>query len=535
MRKLILCFGISIMMGSIAMGTLVANTVSHRFERVLHTFQEMVEQKVLKKNYHYAYNPLTLFYRGVSIACNDFAAIEQDFLAGTFADHKNINTKFEALCRTIVDIDKMLYKPSNLRPRHIRWLNDASSQLGKAARTLPSKTIQNFAMTMNRDVLPHCARYIGTGFEHMRDFLVHRPWEFFKRNWWWTIPTTAAGAKIAWDALNFPEDQRQNPTDWNTRANNQPDSSWYKKLVSLIAGGMFASKLAKGYTKMDGHTYVGHPIGLEQPAGAQEAQYKQYEQRIVRGDDGRVIGDPQQVEVDPYRFQRNYLRRVITQLPCLRQKGMNCGFHSLYNAVCIATRNYAGLVDPATFQGHLRAWQTFLNQDQARAARIRRASGFIGVDDMEEIIRNFDYFAPIRRNAPQRMDQNNGGVPVLNHLQNNVSIIFDLNGLEAIFQRPQDNAAVLLAGNHNHVLSNIDRFRNHNAHQQTIIVNLGYIFNGYSRGAHWFVMEIEHDPASQTDFVLITESTAQDYRKREIIDRVYRLFRTDRANGDLPQ
>ena len=530
-----------------------SSTSSEKLDRVLQSMQTVVEKQVVRKKRHslapkHNYNPLTPFYQGVGNACCDFASIENEVTAGAFAGHEAVHKNFQTLCDTITKIDSVLHKPENLRPRHIRWFQDAVRQFAKAASAIEKKVrnqedlqlihrIQDFTRIMNRDVFPHCARYVGTGFEHLRDFLIHRPAEFLKRNWWWTIPVAVAGTKITWDTITFAENQKQDPKDWNLKTNDQPNSSCYTKLLSLLAGGFFAAKFKDGYTKMDGHTFVGAPIGTEYPAEQLQAEYKQYRRELERDENGLVIGDPRQVAIEPFQFDRHYNQRIITQLPAVTQSGCDCGLHSLYNAVCLATGRYADLVNRQKFEQHLRAWKNHVYQAEAAQKGVRPTSisRFLGTSELETLIQNFPFFARIRRNQRQRLEnQLFGGAAVYNYLQNNVSVIFDLNGLEGIFRnRNQNDLAPILgaaAGGHNHTLWNIDRFRNHNAHRQVIIVNDGHMVNGFARGSHWFAIVIEYDQATNTDHIIITESMSEDYRKQEIIKRVYRLFRTDRLN-----
>lgn len=520
-------------------------TISEQFETVLEDLKTAVEKQALKKESG-SYNSLAMFYQSISTASNHFEKIEQSLSTGALANQKKIHANFENLCTTIVKIDKTPYKASNMRPRHIRWLANCISQLGKAATALRNKrlnqadlnlinTIINFAKTMVFYVLQPCSRYIGTGFEQAQDLLVHRPYEFLTRNWWWAIPATAAGAKLVWDASSFAKNQKQDPRDWDLNANVQPECSWYKRLVSVVAGSVLATKFSDGYIKMDGYIPVGFPVGLEKAAETHGAEYEQYEQQFERDSNGSVIGDPKQVKIASHNFQRNYLRRVITQIPALRQSGLDCGFHSLYNAVCLATENYAGLVNRTTFNERLLEWKTLLRQQNA-LAQARGATTFIGVDQMETIIQGSEYFVPVRRNQQQLLNQD-GENPIYNYLNDNISIIFDLNGLEAIFSRnPAENRDILLAGDNNHVLHNIRQFRQDPVRhgRQVIVVNDGYMRNGYAHGAHWFAMVIKHNSDNQTDSIQITDSIGSDYRKRSIINRVYRLFRTDRNNQDLP-
>jgi len=531
---------------------------SNRFEQILHTIKNAVEEQVLIKN-KYNYNPLDFFYKGIESACNDFSIIENEFISGAFVGHNTIHENFKKLCTTITKIDSILYKPLNLRPRHIRWLKDNILQFARTAAAIEKKVtnqadfkliyiIQDFAKTINFSIFPYCLRYIGSSFEHLRDLSIHRPFEFLKKNWWWTIPTAAVATKVAWNALNFPENQKQDPKDWTMQTNDQPHDSWYKKIISLVAAVVFASQLKDGYIKMDGHTYVGKPLGLEEHEETHNAEYKQYKTELVRGEDETVIGDPKQVGIDPFRFERHYNKRIITQLPVLSQSGADCGFHSLYNAVCLKIKRYKDLVNRQKFEEMRRAWKTYLFRNEANKKNIEpnTISRFLTADELESLIQNrdFQFFAHIRRNQRQQLN-NQDGQAVYNFLQDNVSIIFDLNGLEAIFRNRDgldenllnNNTNELIgilgaaAGGHNHTLWNINRFRNYNANRQVIIVNEGYIQNGYSNGAHWFAMVIEYDPTANTDHLLITESMSNDYRRNNIIKRVYQLFRTDRSNN----
>jgi len=543
-----------------------APRTAHSFKRVLQVIERSVVSQLMerknspKKNF----NPVEIFTEGVINASVEFETIEDEISMERLAEHSKIEASFKKLSDTIAALDKISFRPTRLKPRHIRNLTRDITALGKSAQVAEKnarseaefsliRLIQTFSRTMHTQVLPLCHRYFGTGLEHMADFFVHRPWEFVKRNWWWTVPLAIAGGKVAWDTISYPENARVNPEEWVPRENGNPEMSWYKKIIGVLASGALISKFNDGYTKMNGHTYVGQPIGAELPARVNNnARYKRYEMRIKRKEDGTVDGDPEQVEVDPYQFTRTYKERVITQLPCLRQSGVDCGLHTLYNLTCLARGRHQDLVNRGFFRENMHAWKQHLFGPQLtrklekrfckeKAKKLgmekaKRESAFLSVDQLESVIQQFDFFRPIRRNQRQQVSQHGGNNAVYNYLQDNVSLVGNLAELEGIFRnnnRVELQNIVLAQGSHNHAIRNIDRFRNHNAHRQIIIVNEGTEGRFATRGYHWFAMAIEHNPNTDTDHIIITESMNNDYRKRRIIERVYHLFRTDRAEQNL--
>lgn len=501
----------------------VGSLYSEAFDRILISIQEAVEQKTLRRGSNY--NPLASFYQGIGDAANDFALLEDEFQENAFENIPSMKEAFKKLCKTIATIDRSVKTSADIKPRHIRWIKDDLADLSKRAIATQKKVdnredfnlIPVIRRLNNNQAFSYSSTYVGSGLDKLGDVLIHRPWEFFKRNWWWNIPVLAGAAKVYWDAKNYPDNNKQDPENWNLETTGQPESNWYKKLLSLAALSFFGSRFHDGFIKMNNTMHLaGEPIGREAPAYRDEnVSYNQFRGEIIlAGGEYREIN-------------RDYNRRIITQLPCLRQEGLDCGYHALYNALCFATQDYAALVNRELFDETLMGWKDILQANEARWADIERHGGQIEQQDMGIIARLSGDCDAIRR---QDWDEDQNPAPEVSPFDDDISVIADINGVEGIFQTEILGGVINNEYMHR-LLRNIHRFRNgHN--RQVIMVNLGNLnARGHSNGVHWIAMVLEYNPATQTDHILIGESTGSDYRTRRIIKRVYQLFRTD----PLPQ
>jgi len=330
-------------------------------------------QQVAEKNMS---EPMQNILRySISAAQKDFLLIAQSLEAGQFESLDPKSTKkilkaFEALHKIVSKIKNT----KKLKPRHVRWFAGALQNLENSIKSIKTNSLTTemlsgltkiafFCQTMRDKVCWFLAGQIGTRFEKIRDFLVHRPFEFYKRNWWWTVPTTLATAKVSWDSYWLADNSRVPVDRWNLRTQEGPPSpSWYKLFLTMVAGSLFASKFKDGFVKSGG-VYVGKPVGASKNRPEANVLISRVELERENDDSGQV----NQRRVREVRHLTVLGEYIVRQLPGLGQWWTcDCGYYALYNALCLKTDNLAGLVDREAFDIRLRRWIEIVRENARR-------------------------------------------------------------------------------------------------------------------------------------------------------------------------
>ena len=191
-------------------------------------------QQVAEKNMS---EPMQNMLRySISTAQKDFFLIAKALEQGQLESSKKVLKAFESLHKIVSKIKNT----KKLKPRHVRWLSGAIQNLENSLKSVKTDAISAetaallvqialFCQAMRDKVCWFLAEEIGTRFEKIRDFLMHRPLEFYKRNWWWTVPTTLATAKVSWDSYRYADNARVSVDRWNLRTQEEaPSPSWYR-------------------------------------------------------------------------------------------------------------------------------------------------------------------------------------------------------------------------------------------------------------------------------------------------------------------
>lgn len=257
------------------------------------------------------------------------------------------------------------------------------------------------------------------------------------------------------------------------------------------------------------------PIYL--PEKQEFVEWPQYEDFIV-GTEGNSY--MRREFVGNISFTRRYLNRVIIPMQSFSQLGNTCGLCTLFGAAQLVLNQ--DLLDIESFKSFLDQAQKTLLKHPEKAIPIKNNSMFMYEDDLEWLIKTCDACKPLRRIYGIKKYDSNAKKYVYNYLEDDISII-GLEQLENIFERPLENSEILNSGiNHiDHAINNIERFRSRKSDRQIIMVNIN--------GNHWILVVMEYDEKNDEDIVYFADSLGVD--RKGIIDRIYRIFRTDPIPG----
>ena len=489
-------------------------------------------QQVAEKNMSEPMKNMLRF--SISTVRKDFLFISQALDAGQLESAKKVEKSFKSLHKIVSKIKSS----KKLKPRHVRWLSKSIQNLENSLKTVDPKTldiattllltrIASFCQTMRDKVCWFLSEQIGTRFEKIRDFLVHRPFEFYKRNWWWTVPTTLATAKVSWDSYRYAGNNRIPVGQWNLRTQEGArNKAWYKVLLSTIAGSLFASKFKDGFVKSNG-VYVGEPVGAPHNYEQDVRWPIRAEVSVIEGN--ARIGEPQPIETGRTRQILRDVNVVVTSIPTLSQQGTDCGFHAIYNAVCFAQEDFDLMLNRNLFDQRLATWKNFLAQRHME-------TNFLHSQEMEAVINNFDFFQPTLR---QEQNQNE-----------NVSIIEGVWQLESALYGAQYDEYQIASNQVDNLIEDVERLRQeedpehlrfverHNnnwGERPEILQNIRNFRAGQSQiiilhtgAAHWLALRMERGDDGEPDHILVADSAWNvDRSHSNLIRRIYHLFRTD--------
>lgn len=472
-----------------------------------------------------------IFDNGIEQAIKKFNDIANE-IEDCFLEHKKIHKKFEQLCKTIVLVSNKIAKASSVKPWHINRLKTNIDDFCKSVEKVADKVwtpkekkfvylVQEFSEIMNRRVYFYLLENVGTKFEKLQEKFLYKPMRFYWRNKYVTIPATTAAillTKATWDARQYSKECRQhlstppNPDSWDVHTVTEPTKEKkgiWKGFVVGLAGILFSKLLAggDGFVMTTDGRFVNEPIGTKIPdcdkkQVAWGGQFREDQQR-----DERDIVEFVRTDLPGYEFERSFENLSITQLPCIRQSGVDCGYHALYNAVCLFNADYRGLVfrDEHNFDKQLEDWKAYLQQ---KGERVRNGLDAVHVGDL---VNHFDFFALIKR-----LGAGEGEIDIF---VDNVSLVGNLNQLIGQFRRNAGDNNPLFQS----IFQNMQRFRNDSANNpQVIILHTG--------GYHWIALKIERNRDNTGDHMIVVDSINHDYRHRELLMQVYYMFKTDPHN-----
>ncbi|MCK4517668.1 hypothetical protein KAT92_02755, partial [Candidatus Babeliales bacterium] len=246
-------------------------------------------------------------------------------------------------------------------------------------------------------------------------------------------------------------------------------------------------------------------------------------------EDNTVVGNSRTINTGNIREIHRDVNVVITSIPVLSQRGTDCGFHTMFNAVCFAQEDYNLILDRNQFEQRLETWKNLLDQRDM-------ATEFISSHQMEMVINNFDFFQPDLR---QGLEQNE-----------NVSIIEGIWQLESVFHGVQYDEYRIASDQVGNLDADVERLRQeedpehlqfvrqHNdnwVERQEILQNIINFRAGQSQiiilntgTAHWLALRMERGEEGEPDHILVADSAWNiDRRHSNLIRRIYYLFKMD--------
>jgi len=192
-----------------------------------------------------------------------------------------------------------------------------------------------------------------------------------------------------------------------------------------------------------------------------------------------------------YQKQVHLGKRVIKRINAIGQEGADCGYHAVYNAICLKKNSMYALGDKKTFYGLRDRWKK-----QVLAKRETCDASNISSGEIEAIIKK------------QVSNLRSG-----KELKKNVSLIDNINDADTMVQEKCIDP---------HLCANIRRFQERRA-PQVVILNPsdGDVQANYRDSWHWLAVRLEWlDKVT----VLITVVDSLGGQNDAILDRLYDLF-----------
>lgn len=176
--------------------------------------------------------------------------------------------------------------------------------------------------------------------------------------------------------------------------------------------------------------------------------------------------------------------------------GADCGYHAIYNAICLATNNIGALNDVEAFEERCSKWKRAVEWD--RSNKITSGTSNIDSREIEEII--------IKRYVPELCSYHN------------ISIISYLDGMNPMIEQGA------VAGIDQHTVRNIQRFQEQKK-AQVIILNSakGDVYKHHNKSWHWFVVKLEYND-DDTVQMTVVDSLMGDSTNNPALDKLYHLF-----------
>jgi len=319
------------------------NNAPVMFNRVMNVMQDEVIRKTANTNQSNS-RLLDMFHADGMNCRGDFDQIVTLFDTGALNEQKMVQKAYKDLLKRVLSINKALKKPGDIRYCYVRYLKNDIDALTKQVDSVEKSlqysqdrqaayVVKRFSNLMNKSIFPLLCTYIGTPLERqVIDRFIRRPFEFYKRNWWWTVPLTIAAGVVGHNIWTYKLPDKNDPATWNFNTVTTPtdNRNWYRKLIGLAAGLLpfgLAVKASGGDGLINAGTtmapfYVSEPIGM-----IDESQ----QVAVIRSINDRMQNNDL---VHHQRVLTNMPRRIIRQIPQLVQAGLQCGWYALYNAWC---------------------------------------------------------------------------------------------------------------------------------------------------------------------------------------------------------
>jgi len=311
---------------------------SEKFRFILTTMQEATETEIL-------YSVLADAIRtSIEKSCDSFDRIEKLFSENIFASYKRLTNSFRRFSITVSNLRRVIHSTKNVRPAYVRWLQERVTNLGKMAKKAIGTEACNkqslleivcFYRQMKSDVFPDMNMYIGTSGQKTWDNLVQKPWEFYKRNWFWVTPLVVCGSILAVKGCQMIRD------------------SWLGKVAAAGAGLIL---LRDGQILIGGHKrgrVVEKPIS--QMFSATFDSQTCFMNTVREGEE-----------------EPNIFKHKIVQDPSLKQKGLACGYHAIFNLMRYhrwlnpkpdkGMSDEPNLIKRTKFNEQLKAWKMLIEE-----------------------------------------------------------------------------------------------------------------------------------------------------------------------------
>jgi hypothetical protein len=235
-----------------------------------------------------------------------------------FYSHRYIRHLYNKLCQTIKNIAIEIEQTKDLKPWHLRWIakqgRDLSTNIEKRRLSIKNNKIDrktmvliyHFSRIINNRIMRSFQPYLGTNLEKWLD-KGYEIKDFYLENWYWTIPGSIL---LATTGIGIINQQRNivSPKKWNLNEDSKSQKGLWGGWISFASGLL-------GYAFLT-TTPPDKPTGMVLP------EKTTANPTPIKALEGNIKNLP---------FTRKYKRRLITQLPCLPQKGYTCGLHTLYN------------------------------------------------------------------------------------------------------------------------------------------------------------------------------------------------------------
>lgn len=207
-------------------------------------------------------------------------------------------------------------------------------------------------------------------------------------------------------------------------------------------------------------------------------------------------------------------KRKFAKYAVVRQ-GYNadCGYHAVYNALCLAKNNFYDLCNSKKFESTTRSWKKAV-------FKARNCQSFSDVDsrEIEEII--------IKKHVPALRGKHNGEEKQNVFLKDNISLIDNLDSIQQMI------TVGAIAGIDKHTIDNIQRFRKRRTPQIIILNNSsGDIYANHSDSWHWLTIKLEQvDEDGHTVKISIFDSIGKQVVSKlspsteALMEKVYHLF-----------
>ena len=289
-------------------------------------------------------------------------------------------------------------------------------------------------------------------------------------HFWHNKKTTAAlllsGGLVAWDLKKLASGECQNQT-WEQTALGS-----YK---GLIGAGLFSVLSYSLYKKIKNYEAISQTVTVKKPENA-TFFVPFYRNGVLQG------YHPKQVHLG---------RRVIKRINAIEQKGADCGYHAIFNAMCLKKNCLYALGDKKTFTNSLKQWKKQVGKIRNTSETSNISSG-----EIEAIIK-------------KQVSSLRSG----NDIKKNVSLIDNINDADTMVQEKCIDL---------HLCSNIRRFQERRT-PQIVILNPsdGDVQANYRESWHWLAVRLEWLDRSTVQMTVVDSLGGQN---DAILDRLYNLF-----------